>query len=55
MQGRFSIRVTAVKDGLRGSAQINFTNMAAAAAAGGITAKVVTFLIIAGAGAAAGP
>lgn len=54
VQGRFSIRVTAVKDGLRGTTQINVTNMAAAAAAGGITAKVVTFLIIAGAGAAAG-
>lgn len=54
VQGKFSIRVTAVKDGLRGTAQIQVTNMAAAAAAGGITAKVVTFLIIAGAGAAAG-
>ncbi|GIU75298.1 MAG: hypothetical protein KatS3mg004_2385 [Bryobacteraceae bacterium] len=55
VQGRFSIRITAVKDGLRGSAQLNVTNVAAAAAAaGGISAKLLTFLLIAGAGAAAG-
>jgi len=52
--GKYSIRVTAVKEGLRGTAQIQMTNLAAAAAAGGISAKVLTFLIIAGAGAAAG-
>ena len=53
-QGKYSIRVTATKEGLRGTAQLNMTNMAMAAAAGGISAKVLTFLLIAGAGAAAG-
>ena len=53
-QGKYSIRVTAVKEGLRGTAQMQMTNLAAAAAAAGISAKVLTFLLIAGAGAAAG-
>ncbi len=52
--GKYAIRVTAVKQGLRGTAQIQMTNVAAAVAAGGISAKVLTFLLIAGAGAAAG-
>ncbi|MEJ5367177.1 MAG: hypothetical protein WHT08_02590 [Bryobacteraceae bacterium] len=51
--GKFSIRVTAVKGALRGSTQITMTNVAAAAAAGGISAKVLTFLAVVGAGAAA--
>ncbi|MCS7042696.1 MAG: carboxypeptidase-like regulatory domain-containing protein [Bryobacteraceae bacterium] len=54
VQGRFSIRVTAVKEGLRGMTQINVTNAAVAAAAAGATAKIITFLAIVGAGAAAG-
>ncbi|MGB9609924.1 MAG: carboxypeptidase-like regulatory domain-containing protein [Bryobacteraceae bacterium] len=54
VQGRFSIRVTAVKDGLRGSAQISATNAATAVAAGGISAKLLTFFLVAGAGAAVG-
>lgn len=54
-QGKFAVRIVAVKGALRGTAQLNMTNMAAAAAAaGGISAKVLTLLIIAGAGAAAG-
>jgi hypothetical protein len=53
-QGRYPIRVTAVKEGLRGTAQFEMTNVAAAVAAAGISAKVLTFLLIAGAGAAAG-
>jgi hypothetical protein len=53
-QGKYSIRVNAVKDGLRGTAQIQMTNAALAAAAGGISAKILAFLIVAGAGAAAG-
>lgn len=53
-QGKYAIRVMAVKEGLRGTAQIQMTNMAAAVAAGGISAKLLTFLLIAGAGAAAG-
>lgn len=53
-QGKYAIRVVAVKEGLRGTAQLQMTNLAAAAAAGGISAKVLTFLLIAGAGAAAG-
>lgn len=53
-QGKYAIRVLAVKEGLRGTAQIQMTNVAAAVAAGGISAKVLTFLLIAGAGAAAG-
>jgi hypothetical protein len=53
-QGKYAIRVTAVKEGLRGTAQIQMSNIAAAVAAGGISAKLLTFLLIAGAGAAAG-
>lgn len=53
-QGKYSIRVNAVKDGMRGTAQIQMSNVALAAAAGGISAKVVAILLIAGAGAAAG-
>lgn len=53
-QGKYAIRVTAVKGALRGTSQITMTNMAAAVAAGGISAKLLTFLLIAGAGAAAG-
>jgi len=53
-EGKYSIRVNAVKEGMRGTAQIQMSNVALAAAAGGITAKVVAILLIAGAGAAAG-
>lgn len=53
-QGKYAIRVLAVKEGLRGTAQIQMSNIAAAVAAGGISAKLLTFLLIAGAGAAAG-
>lgn len=52
--GKYAIRVLAVKEGLRGTAQIQMTNLAAAAAAGGISAKLLTFFIVAGAGAVAG-
>ncbi len=52
--GKYAIRVTAVKGTMRGSTQITMTNVAAAVAAGGISAKLLTFLLIAGAGAAAG-
>lgn len=52
-QGKYAIRVLAVKEGLRGTAQIQMSNIAAAAAAGGISAKLLTFLLVAGAGAAA--
>ncbi len=53
-QGKYAVRVLAVKEGLRGTAQIQMSNIAAAVAAGGISAKLLTFLLIAGAGAAAG-
>lgn len=53
-QGKYAIRVTAVKGALRGTSQMTMTNMAAAVAAGGISTKLLTFLLIAGAGAAAG-
>ncbi|MGQ9917880.1 MAG: hypothetical protein ACUVS7_10725 [Bryobacteraceae bacterium] len=53
-QGKYTIRVTAVKGTLQGTTQITMTNMAAAVAAGGISAKLLTFLLIAGAGAVAG-
>jgi hypothetical protein len=53
-QGKYAIRVLAVKEGLRGTAQIQMSNIAAAAVAGGISGKVLAFLLIAGAGAAAG-
>jgi len=53
-QGKYSIRVNAVKEGMRGTAQFQMSNVALAAAAGGISAKILAFLIIAGAGAAAG-
>lgn len=52
--GKYSIRVNAVKEGMRGTAQIQMSNIAVAAVAGGISAKVLAFLLIAGAGAAAG-
>lgn len=51
--GKYAIRVTAVKGALRGTSQMTMTNIAAAAA-GGISAKLLTFLLIVGAGAAAG-
>lgn len=47
--GRFSIRVTAVKDGLKGAAEIHMTNAAPAAAAGGLSAKLIAILAAAGA------
>lgn len=53
-QGKYAIRVVAVKEGLRGTAQIQMSNIAAAAVAGGISAKVLAFLLVAGAGVAAG-
>lgn len=53
-QGRYAVRVLAVKEGLRATAEIQMTNLAAAAVAGGISAKLLTFLLIAGAGVAAG-
>ncbi len=53
-EGKFSVRVNAVKEGLRGTAEIRMSNVAAAAAAGGVAGKVIAFLLIAGAGAAAG-
>lgn len=48
--GRFSIRVTAFKDGLKGVSEIHVTNAAAAAAAaGGVSAKVLAIVVAAGA------
>ena len=53
-QGKFSIRITAVKDNLKGSAEWQVSNVAGAAAAGGVSAKVIALIAAAGAGAAAG-
>ena len=51
--GQFQIRIVASSNGLRGSAVLTRTNMlpVAAATAGGISAKLLTFLLV---GAAAG-
>jgi len=53
-QGKFSIRITAVKDNLKGSMEWQVSNVAGAAAAGGVSAKVIALIAAAGAGAVAG-
>jgi hypothetical protein len=53
-QGKFSIRITAVKDNLKGSTEWQVSNVAGAAAAGGVSAKMIALIAAAGAGAVAG-
>lgn len=54
LAGKFDIRVVASKDGLRGTATMTMTNVATAAVAGGISAKVLAIILTAAAGAAVG-
>lgn len=51
VQGRFSIRITAVKDGMKGSAEMQVSNAALASAGGGVSMKLVAILAAAGAAA----
>ncbi|GIU75295.1 MAG: hypothetical protein KatS3mg004_2382 [Bryobacteraceae bacterium] len=52
VQGRFTIRITAVKDGMKGSAEMQVSNAAGAAAGGGVSMKLIGILAAAGAAAA---
>jgi hypothetical protein len=52
VEGRFSIRITAVKDGMKGSAEMQVSNAALAPAGGGVSMKLIAVLAAAGAAAA---
>ncbi|MCX7604612.1 MAG: hypothetical protein N2036_11115 [Bryobacteraceae bacterium] len=52
VQGSFRIRITAVKDGMKGSAEMQVSNAAVAAGSSAVSAKFLTILAAAGAAAA---